>query len=80
VKNKNDRLAELEKKLSLKKNKGNQLYWIKYNPGAEFDYDIEDATEDIQWMIYEIKRLRDENDQYREFVDSYKEQIEKELK
>lgn len=74
-----DRLAELEDKLEKKKNRGHQLYWIKFNPGADFDYDINDATEDIHWMIYEIKRLREENSHYKEFVDSYKDQIKKEL-
>lgn len=80
VENKTDRLTELEEKLSRKKNKGHQIYWIKYNPGAEFDYDISDATEDIHWMIYEIKRLREENEQYKEFIDAYKEEIKKALK
>jgi hypothetical protein len=74
-----DRLSELEAKLALKKGRGNQLFWIKYNPGADFDYDIKDATEDIHWMIFEIKRLRDENEQYKEFIESYKDQIAREL-
>jgi hypothetical protein len=74
-----DRLAELKDKLEMKKNRGHQLYWIKYNPGADFDYDINDATEDVHWMIYEIKRLREENGHYKEFIDSYKDQIKKEL-
>lgn len=79
VKKSTDRLLELEDMLKRKKNRGHQLYWIKYNPGADFDYDIKDATEEIQWMIYEIKRLREENNHYKEFMDSYNDQIKKEL-
>jgi len=76
---KTDRLIELEKKLALKKRKGTQLFWITYNPGAAFDYDVTDASEDIGWMIYEIKRLREENSHYREFIGNYKKQMEEEL-
>jgi len=74
-----DRLSELEKKLAFKKRRGTQLFWITYNPGADFDYDVSDATEDIGWMVYEIKRLRDENAQYKEFVSTYKHQVQEEL-
>ncbi|MDC7234218.1 MAG: hypothetical protein PQJ58_13370 [Spirochaetales bacterium] len=76
---KDDRLSGLEKKLEQKKRRGHQLYWIKYNPGAEFDYDLTDATEDVRWMIFEIKKLREENEQYREFIASYRKQISEEL-
>lgn len=79
MKDKTDRLTDLEEKLAKKKNQGHQLFWIKYNPGAEFDYNIIDATEDVHWMIYEIKRLREENSHYKEFIESYKDQIKKEL-
>ena len=79
MKDKTDRLTDLEDKLTKKKNQGHQLIWIKYNPGAEFDYNIQDATEDVHWMIYEIKRLREENSHYKEFIESYKDQIKKEL-
>jgi hypothetical protein len=78
-KEKKDRLSELENKLALKKRNGSQLIWMKYNPNAEFDYDISDATEDIRWMIFEIKKLREENIQYREFINSYKAQMKEEL-
>ena len=76
---KQDRLAELERKLARKKQNSSQLIWLKYNPNAEFDYDISNAEEDIRWMIFEIKRLREENDQYREFVNTYKIQMKEEL-
>jgi len=62
-----------------KKRKGNQLCWIVYNPDSEFNYDIEDAMEDIHWMVFEIKRLKEENRHYREFIGSLKEQMVSEL-
>ncbi len=74
-----DRLKELEELLTKKKKRGNQLYWIKYNPASDFDYDIKDATEDITWMIYEIRRLREENEQFREFIDSYRKELSQEI-
>jgi len=74
-----DRLSELEKKIAFKKRKGTQLVWVTFNPGAEFDYDVSDASEDINWMIYEIKRLREENTHYSEFVNTYRKQMGKEL-
>lgn len=78
-KNNEDRLEELESKLARKKRRGSQLYWLTYNPGAEFDYDVSDADEDIRWMIHEIRRLRDENREYREFVENYRKEMEREL-
>jgi hypothetical protein len=78
-KSKHDRLTELEKKMAIQKQRGSQLFWITYNPGSDFDYDGKDASEDIHWMIYEIKRLKEENDHYREFMNTYKKQMEEEL-
>ncbi|MDA3955159.1 hypothetical protein [Oceanispirochaeta sp.] len=76
---KKDRLAELEQKLTLKTRNGSQLIWLTYNPNADFDYDISNAEEEVRWMIFEIKRLREENDHFREFIDSYNIQMKKEL-
>jgi hypothetical protein len=79
IKKKEDRLEELESKLARKKRRGSKLYWLTYNPGAEFDYDVSDADEDIRWMIHEIRRLRDENREYREFIENYRKEMEREL-
>jgi hypothetical protein len=74
-----DRLERLEKYFERKKRNSTQIYWFKYNPKAEYNFDLEDAREDIEWMIAEIKRLRQENASYREFIDTIRDQIEHEL-
>ncbi len=76
---KNDRLQEIEELLEVKKRRGNQLCWLIYNRNSEMKYDIENAEEDIRWMIYEIKRLREENHNYKEFIDSIRVQMASEL-
>jgi hypothetical protein len=74
-----DRLQEIEDLLARKKRQGNQLCWLKYNRNAEMKYDIVNAEEDIRWMIYEIKRLRAENHNYKEFIDAVRKQMATEL-
>lgn len=74
-----DRLQEIEDLLERKKRQGNQLCWLKYNRNADMKYDIVNAEEDIRWMIYEIKRLREENHNYKEFIDSIRTQMATEL-
>ncbi|MFO7849827.1 MAG: hypothetical protein R6V67_07700 [Spirochaetia bacterium] len=74
-----DRLERVEKLFERKKHWKNQLCWIKYNPLADYKYDIQNAEEDFEWMIYEIKRLRDENAQYREFINTMRKQLEDEI-
>jgi len=74
-----DRLKKVEELFERKKRWKNQLCWIKYNPEAIYKYDIQNAEEDFKWMLYEIKRLRDENETYREFIDSVRAQIEDEI-
>lgn len=74
-----DRLQEIEDLLARKKRQGNQLCWLKYNRNAEMKYDIVNAEEDIRWMIYEIKRLREENHNYKEFIDAVRKQMATEL-
>lgn len=75
----NNRLGKIEELLEKKKRGGNQLCWLKYNPNNTYKYDIIDAEEDIAWMIYEIKRLRSENENYREFIDTLRQQMSDEL-
>ena len=74
-----DRLEKVEKLFERKKQWKNQLCWIKYNPLYDYNYEIQNAEEDFQWMIYEIKRLREENAQYREFIDTIRRQMEEEI-
>lgn len=74
-----DRLEKVEELLKRKKRNGNQICWIKYNPDAEMDYDILDAEEDIKWMLYEIKQLRIENKELKEFAEVLRDQMSEEL-
>ncbi len=74
-----DRLSALEKQFQRKKKNGTQLLWMKYNPGNEYKFDIADAREDVEWMISEIRRLREENNTLKEFIDSLRGQLEREL-
>lgn len=78
-KDKTDRLEKVEELLKRKKRNGNQICWIKFNPDAELSYDVVDADEDIKWMLYEIKRLRDENKELKEFVEAMRDQMKEEL-
>jgi hypothetical protein len=48
-----DRLEFIRDRLSR-----SRVYYSRYNPRAELMYDVEDAEEDVRWMIYEIERLR----------------------
>ncbi|HUV07956.1 MAG TPA: hypothetical protein VMX75_09520, partial [Spirochaetia bacterium] len=48
-----DRLERIKKRV-----KDNQIYYSAFNPRSEYLHDIEEAGEDIQWMIYEIERLK----------------------
>ncbi|MBN2656974.1 MAG: hypothetical protein JXR86_07930 [Spirochaetales bacterium] len=79
MENNPDRLEKVEELLKRKKRNGNQICWIKYNPDAELSYDIVDAEEDIKWMIYEIRRLQNENRELKEFAETLRDQISEEL-
>jgi len=77
---KNDRLDQIEALLKRKKRNGNQICWIKYNPDSDMSYDVTDAEEDIEWMVYEIKQLRRENKELKEFAKVLRDQISEELR
>jgi RecJ-like exonuclease len=49
-----DRLEYIRDRL-----KRNRVYYSRYNPSAELMYEVEDAGEDMRWMVHEIERLRD---------------------
>lgn len=74
-----DRLARLEELFRRKKKNQTQLFWMKYNPVAEYKWDLIDAREDVEWMIAEIKRLREELSLYRELTEELKRQIQEDL-
>lgn len=78
--NDTERLEVLEKQLAKKEKKGHRLCWIRWNPNSKFGYEIDDAREDVRWMVYEIKRLRGENTELREFVDNFRNAMEDTLK
>jgi hypothetical protein len=48
-----DRLEYIRDRL-----KSNRVYYSRYNPSAELMYEVEDAGEDMRWMVHEIERLR----------------------
>jgi hypothetical protein len=48
-----DRLEHIRNRL-----KRGKVYYSRYNPSADLLYEVEDAEEDVRWMLYEIERLR----------------------
>lgn len=77
--NETDRLERLEKLVERKKRNGSQLCWITPNAGADYGFDVINANEDINWMVYEIKRLQEENVLLKEFATAMEQQMSKEL-
>jgi len=75
----NDRLAKMEKLLEKKDRKGNRLCWIRWDPNSKYGYEIEDAREEIRWMVYEIRRLKEENAELKSFVDNFRLALETEM-
>jgi regulator of replication initiation timing len=59
-----DRLEHVKKKI-----KQAEVYYSRYNPRSDMMYDIEEARDDIRWLVYEIERLREENAQLRDRLD-----------
>lgn len=49
-----DRLDVIRRKM-----KGARIYYSRPNPRSDYMMDVEDAEEDILWMVYEIERLRE---------------------
>jgi hypothetical protein len=56
-----DRLIHIKKRL-----KKSKVYYSRYSPRAELLYEVDEADEDLRWMVYEIERLRGENESLRE--------------
>ncbi|RKX17478.1 MAG: hypothetical protein DRP51_10775 [Candidatus Zixiibacteriota bacterium] len=75
-----ERLARLELLLEKNERRGSRLCWIRWDPNSKYGYEIDDAREDIRWMIYEIKKLREENTELKSFVDNFREAMEDEFK
>ena len=69
----------IEDLLKTREKRGSRLCWIRWDPNSSYGYDIEDAREDIEWMIDEIKRLQEENAELRSFADMFRETVEKEV-
>jgi len=51
-----DRLNHIKRRL-----KKNKVYYSRYNPRSEMMYEVDEADEDLNWLVYEIERLREEN-------------------
>jgi len=50
-----DRLERIRRLLKERK-----AYWSAYNPGSPYLYDVEEAGDDIRWLLGEIERLSGE--------------------
>jgi hypothetical protein len=50
-----DRLTYINRKLATRR-----VYYSAYNPGSAYLYDVEDADEDMHWLVSEVERLRAE--------------------
>jgi hypothetical protein len=48
-----DRLERIRRLL-----KERRVYWSTYNPGSSYLYDVEEAHDDVAWLVAEIERLR----------------------
>ena len=46
--------------------KKSKMYYSRYSPRADMLYEVDEADEDVNWMIYEIERLQEENRALRE--------------
>lgn len=75
-----ERLEKLEQKLEKNNRRGSRLCWIRWDPNSKYGYDINDAREEIRWMVYEIKQLREENAELKAFVDNFREAMEDQFK
>ena len=73
------RLNAVEDLLDTRERRGSRLCWIRWNPNAGYGYEIEDAREDIEWMLYEIKRLKQENAELQSFAESFRDMVESEV-
>ena len=74
-----DRLDAIEALLDRRMRQGSVISWIKRNPRAAYGYDIDDADEDVRWMIFEIRRLRTENSELQAFVDAMRAELGNQL-
>jgi hypothetical protein len=52
-----DRLSHIKKRL-----RKSRLYYSRYSPRSDMLYEVDEADEDASWMVYEIERLREENE------------------
>jgi len=55
-----DRLNHIKKRLEKSK-----LYYARYSPRSDMMYEVDEADDDVNWMVYEIERLREENGKLR---------------
>lgn len=51
-----DRLKSIKDRL-----KKSKMYYSRYSPRSDMMYEVDGADEDVNWMIYEIERLQEEN-------------------
>ena len=66
-----DRLSHIQKRL-----KKSRVYYSRYSPRSDMMYEVDEADDDISWMIYEIERLREENRVLRQRLGDVREEPE----
>ncbi len=49
-----DRLDYIKGKI-----KDRKVYYSAYNPHSTYMYDVEDAEDDVLWLIAEVEKLRE---------------------
>jgi hypothetical protein len=49
-----ERLEHIKKKI-----RGKKVYYSSYNPRSAYMYDVEDAEDDVLWLIAEVEKLRE---------------------
>ena len=52
-----DRLSYIKRRL-----KDRKVYYSAFNPSAAYMYDVEDAEDDMLWLIAEVEKLRQEKE------------------
>ncbi len=52
-----DRLSYIKRKM-----KDRKVYYSAFNPSAAYMYEVEDAEDDVLWLIAEVEKLREEKE------------------
>jgi hypothetical protein len=67
----NRRLEDVKKK----RQTCSKIFYMSLDAREDFGVSVENATEDFDWMIYEIERLQRLSDAQQEFIENIKKSI-----